>query len=605
MKIYAKIILLNDSTSTPIEGKFTNGSISLNGSSSVRRSLSLTVSTDRYDFSASNLLKQEFKIFLGTREDDEQDISWYNMGTYILTDISINTTTANTTLSITAKDYMCKLNGIEGGYFPAMTTLHEDGEYKEQLIYTIIQSIVKIFGGISYNKIIINDIDTTIKQLLSYRGDKTMYFLLDQAGELTGNIIIPLNGEAPASATSQGYNYGENVGYQLVDFVYPQELIMNPGDTVTAALDKIKELLGNYEYYFDLNGNFVFQQIRNYLNTTQTSLLLNELTIDSNYYKSKSVYTFTDDIITNISHTPNLQDIKNDFVIWGVNAAEGDICYHLAIDNKPELEEDYPYDWRERLYELCKDDDSDYSIYQAEMLSYWRTLYNPYLYYGVKDGEIYPTNDTEPGDTWDNVYLNEDVALWRDIWYEKVDNEIYGDWTGWNPDVVLAPTALTYWIDFLDVSDELEKFSIPNIGRRAYIKQMKDVKTLYNADIPDVCLINKDNYSDEELEELKEKLINQGQKYSILDTQKMNYFDNGSLGLAADDAVRDLLYQYTVLNNKVNINHIVVYDLEPNTVVELRSNANVNLNGYYLVESMNIQYNGTMSTTLCKLLERV
>ena len=85
----------------------------------------------------------------------------------------------------------------------------------------------------------------------------------------------------------------------------------------------------------------------------------------------------------------------------------------------------------------------------------------------------------------------------------------------------------------------------------------------------------------------------------------MNYFDNGSLGLAADDAVRDLLYQHTVLNNKVNINHIAVYDLEPNTVVELRSNANVNLNGYYLVESMNIQYNGTMSTTLCKLLERV
>ena len=33
-------------------------------------------------------------------------------------------------------------------------------------------------------------------------------------------------------------------------------------------LDKIKNLLGNFEYYYDLDGNFIFQEVKNYLNNT-------------------------------------------------------------------------------------------------------------------------------------------------------------------------------------------------------------------------------------------------------------------------------------------------------------------------------------------------
>nr|DAE09686.1 MAG TPA: Neugrin [Myoviridae sp. ctjhW4] len=35
---------------------------------------------------------------------------------------------------------------------------------------------------------------------------------------------------------------------------------MSAGDTVTSALDKIKQVLGNYEYFYDLDGNFIFQE---------------------------------------------------------------------------------------------------------------------------------------------------------------------------------------------------------------------------------------------------------------------------------------------------------------------------------------------------------
>jgi len=54
------------------------------------------------------------------------------------------------------------------------------------------------------------------------------------------------------------YTKGEDVGYKLTDFTYPGELILKPGDTVVTLLNKIKETLGNFEYYYDVWGHFIF-----------------------------------------------------------------------------------------------------------------------------------------------------------------------------------------------------------------------------------------------------------------------------------------------------------------------------------------------------------
>jgi len=51
----------------------------------------------------------------------------------------------------------------------------------------------------------------------------------------------------------------------------------NAGDSVVTILDQIVNLLGNYEYFYDINGNFRFQEIKNYLNTTYSTFLINEI----------------------------------------------------------------------------------------------------------------------------------------------------------------------------------------------------------------------------------------------------------------------------------------------------------------------------------------
>jgi hypothetical protein len=51
---------------------------------------------------------------------------------------------------------------------------------------------------------------------------------------------------------------GDLMGYKMTAFTWPGELSMAPGSTVTAVLDKIKSVLGNFEYFYDIDGIFHF-----------------------------------------------------------------------------------------------------------------------------------------------------------------------------------------------------------------------------------------------------------------------------------------------------------------------------------------------------------
>lgn len=142
------------------------------------------------------------------------------------------------------------------------------------------------------------------------------------------------------------YENGRDIGYIYSDFYYTGgDLVVNAGGTVCDALDAIKNALGNYEYFYDLEGNFVFQEIKNYLNTSQSTVEIDKLNnndylIDQQY--GKTVYNFDDStLITAYSNNPQFNMIKNDFIVWGQRKDANDhtwpIRYHLAIDEKPEI----------------------------------------------------------------------------------------------------------------------------------------------------------------------------------------------------------------------------------------------------------------------------
>ena len=72
-------------------------------------------------------------------------------------------------------------------------------------------------------------------------------------------------------ATIKIYEPGYDVGFKFTDFTYPGQSVCNSGDTIASILDKIIGILGNYQYFYDVEGNFRFQEKQNYLNMTNTS----------------------------------------------------------------------------------------------------------------------------------------------------------------------------------------------------------------------------------------------------------------------------------------------------------------------------------------------
>jgi hypothetical protein len=54
-------------------------------------------------------------------------------------------------------------------------------------------------------------------------------------------------------------SYGNLAGYEATPMVFNDDLIAQPGETITAMLDKITAMLGgSYEYFYDLYGHFIF-----------------------------------------------------------------------------------------------------------------------------------------------------------------------------------------------------------------------------------------------------------------------------------------------------------------------------------------------------------
>lgn len=382
-----------------IQGKVISGSISVNGDSAVRRTANLSIFIKDYDELYTNingLFSINKKIFIETGirngfrhrgEYNDYPIIWFPFGVFITQNYSINRDVNGITLNLSLGDKMCLLNGDAGGTIPASTnfesidTVGPDGDLHSEYvkINQLISELVHHFGGEDLNKIIINDVPNKIKQCLKWRGTNTLYLTRDtsQGGD---NYKYTTMDTTQENWSSQTIPYNYDAGYTYTDFVYPGELVGAPGDSVCTILDKIKNTLGNYEYFYDIFGNFVFQEIQNYINTSEYRQGTMEYFTDPtnaylpSYTKghdlSSTVYDFsTDDFVISYNNNPKFNMIKNDFIVWGIRKTSTGIqlpCrYHLAIDERPKIVQESHYYIRQRI---CFDTSMYDKVRKAHMI---------------------------------------------------------------------------------------------------------------------------------------------------------------------------------------------------------------------------------------------
>lgn len=370
-----------------IDGIITSGTITKDGNSSVRRSCSLSCSISgevynvddlNMDFSLNKKIFIEIGIKNETDEYPDWPILWFPQGVFYINSFSMNSSTSSAVnLNLSLKDKMSLLNGDVGGTLPAtvqfdkMTTQLADGTITEQkvLYYNIIRELVHHWGEEDLNNIVIQDVPLRIRRVMQWNGINPIY-LQEIQGTDSWEYQISLEEQEGWNK----YEQGDDIGYVFDDFVPTDELTGAAGNTVCTILDEIKNQLGNYEYFYDVFGIFHFREIKNYLNISQSNIILQEtgnpgrhvnlaqgqFQLDSGSEiqylvettNEKTSYSFSDaKNITSITVTPNYNNIKNDYVIDGIRkSANSDIQYalryRLVIDEKPEImlwinQEDY------------------------------------------------------------------------------------------------------------------------------------------------------------------------------------------------------------------------------------------------------------------------
>ena len=657
---FAKITILNwqERPIEDIQGKVSSGTLNINGNSSLRRTCNLTILIDENNSNITSVknslsINKKIKLDIGiknnTSQYSEYDIIWFPLGTYIISSVSItNTNSQITSASLQLKDKMCLLNGECGGLLPASVTfssydvLDANGAYQTEqpTIYTIIKYVVNYFGGEQLPKILISDVDERVRKVMKWTGSNPLY--ITQYTSTTSGVQYGATtdkeqvDEALAAGTIDSYTEyksGQDVGYIYTDFIYPGELIGDAGNSVCDILDKIKSALGNYEYFYDLDGNFIFQEIKNYLNTSKSTTDLNDM--EQNDYliditKGKSVYTFDDSfLISSYSNAPQYSMIKNDYIVWGMRedattGATYPIRYHLAIDTKPQTGNTYKvffYDDPDDGIRKAKRpiqfstrdgfpaqgaEDTFYLALDTNTVYKWDTEQNTYVMFATQ------TKDITTTDWRTELYLSgaqaEGFSLDTNNYYTELNNEwpkMYDIENGeFYEEYEKDPSSLDYFLDFIDSSAAIGELSISNIGKRSKIVVDEDINCIFEREIPNLVMIDASQDS-AIVTEQREEAQRKGQDYIQVTGAIYNLLATGGTQNSAFERVKELIYQYTSYNESITLQCLPIYYLDVNQRITVNDSKS-NIYGDYMINSISIPLNisSMMTISATRALER-
>lgn len=201
---FIKLELLNYQYQTvnTLEGVATEGSITIDANSDIRRTASLTLVVINNDFdvkSGSQIFLDKFiRINIGTQILRTQEIKWTNCGLYIIDAPNYEYNATTNTLTLSLLDLMAKLTGIRNGYLKGLPTIFKAGE-------NIRQAIIDTLALGGFTKYVVE--------------------------------------EAPSPST------------------IPVDLEFSQGSTIYDLLCGLRDIYPFYEMFFDVNGVFYYKQI--------------------------------------------------------------------------------------------------------------------------------------------------------------------------------------------------------------------------------------------------------------------------------------------------------------------------------------------------------
>ena len=728
---YVRITAL-DSQNNPVEmveGRITQGSINIDGNSAIRRTCSLTMVTDKYDYSNYIWgLHTRFNLEVGLKnnviDSPYDNIIWFPQGVYIMTSFNLSRSTNNFTIQIQAKDKMCLLNGEVSGTIEATTDFGKIEEEDNNGVWTktdllipdIIKNLVNVYGDEPIQNIMINDLVDYGLELLEYRGDESMFLYKTKGnknytgvllgGENVANISIyqvnssinPIVSNKYLSDIDDKYfnttfsnnllgktneyyfkqvgnnteydfvkiSYGQTAGFRETELTYPGDLIAKAGETVVSVLDKIKNMLGEYEYFYDVNGIFIFQQKKSSTKNLWTSLSFDENNnevITEALGNNELSYVFNSgDLLTTFNNNTNIANIKNDFSIWGertgVSGAKIPIHFRYALDEKPtsyttidvdydtdikqynednnvslkgtiSLKDDawnaynqknknkrrkqYIYSINEPVYKQNpQSDNSNPAVVYCDWREIIYQMADDYFKYNHILPDFYKrVQDANPelfkdGYTKYEQYYTDIQGFWRQIYYPKPD---YDPENKYEEDNYFQNEEFKYWNKDVFQAPETINFwfdFLDTTGELAKInvREIGDrMKVVNDTKINGIYFNETPNIIYEPKGEDKGDLS--GYAYFQMGDHE-GMFSIAKTKRSAEDRVESLINEHCIGVESATINSVPMYFLQPNTIVEIHDD-DTNLHGKYEITKITLPlaYNGTMSLTAKKVVDYI
>ena len=238
-----------------IRGQWISGSVSIDRSSAIRRSGSVTMQVAYIDlYKMANLTTTNYiRLYEGVEDNNTLEVSWYKQGTFIITQNGLNFDKTTRTLSLTLADLMCDLNGERAGVLHGYSSIVKNS----QRIDTVMKNVLELCGVTNY--------DIT-----------------------------------PICVTRKNVNFWDDKSKDE-DYYVPYDLEFSAGVTAYEILEKLVNLYSGWEIFFDVDGKFICQR--------QTFEEDNSFTIiDDDGLR---------ELVISEDLTVNWNEVKNHIEVWG------------------------------------------------------------------------------------------------------------------------------------------------------------------------------------------------------------------------------------------------------------------------------------------------
>lgn len=694
-----------------IKGIIIGGDGSITAKSPIRRTVNLNILFDERTsklIKDNNLISVDKKIEVIIGVDNpfhavqgyEQygkygEIVEFKMGRFFISSCSASTATNGDTISMQLIDKMGGLNGYCGGTLPATVAFHEKLIFDAKENYTIEHPLIKDIiyeavhhlGGEHRSHIFVEDVPDYGRQVAVYNNDTPIWFKDFKTANSFPAVTFVIGERSPGGTglydLAQKKTKGQVVGYLETPLTYPGELVKKSGSTVVQVLDDIASVLGNYEYFYDVEGNFHFKRISNYDKTGGAPLVNPVRAGDNAAVQREYIPSYLPDFyygilannrfVVSSSFSPKYDNIKNDYICWGTRK-EGDVeravRYHLAIDDIPKddriidaagqevldygenlcnkwiiaVRKDAPGEKDDNIilrYEIYQDNSSPRREIRPESHPDWFTVKDSYylpnpqgkirpgekydkelyapalrdyffdsiapqynwreelyrralLNYGASTTANFANRDSSAYDAeliaeWRKIY--NPTSIWgKDSFKEEWNGHIDSPWTGYHPNVVIAPHRLDYWLDIISSDSPIGRYSISKIGRRTYVSENSKINEVYPEDILDIVFFeiptSAEDPDGKKLLKKQQHYISIGQSFCQLKAEQMAMLKpKNSFGTCYED-VRQAFLEHTIFNSSISLQIIPLWFLDVNKVIRYK-NDKLGLEGDYVIESIN------------------